>query len=131
MGEKRKTKLKPGQVAGGVKGMMAPAKTSPEKPAPAPDAPWDPDGALTPADVSNILAFTNTISVAGEACDILGRLRSKLKKHAGHAAVFVPGDMAKLVGVDELQSAMAGEADAQFHAGIAESAGPEGQAVLD
>ena len=120
---KKRSKLGPGQVAGGIKDMQGPVPApKPTAHQSAPPEPWDPDGALTHLDLQNLLGLTGNIPVSGDAVDLLGRIRSKLKKHVGHAAVFVPADVAKLVGVDVLQSAMASEAEAQFLAGVAEDA---------
>lgn len=107
----------------GIKTPVGIPDPSVSKPKAAPPAEtWDPDGALTHLDLQNLLGLTGNIPVSGDAVDLLGRIRSKLKKHVGHAAVFVPADVAKLVGVDVLQSAMASEAEAQFLAGVAEDA---------
>lgn len=112
------------KAAGVAPAVKEAAKAAVEKvanpPPPKAPEPWEPEGALTNIDLQNILGFTQNIPCAGDALDVMAKLRGKIKKHIGHAAVFVPADVAKLVGVDVLQSAMAGEAEAHFLAGVAE-----------
>lgn len=88
---------------------------------PAKPEPFDPDGALTLVDLTNLHSMVGTIPASGAGLDLIARLRLKLSAaiNAKRCGLLVSEELVRAVGAGEAITAVEGEAAALVAAALA------------